>query len=198
MYTRVLKGNIGVDTMVFPENTPGFVLDVFARKALWEVGKDYGHGTGHGVGAALNVHEGPHSISPRFANKEVLKKGMVTSNEPGFYDDGNFGIRIENLLEIVDANEGASAANGEGGEEPPAKKQKTEPSGGKTFLKFAKLTMIPIQKNLINLDIMTDAELDWLDEYHAEVLEKVAPLLEEGSPAMTWLRKSCEKIERKS
>jgi len=170
------------------ENTPGFVLDVFARKALWEVGRDYGHGTGHGVGAALNVHEGPHSISPRWANKEVLRKGMVTSNEPGFYDDGNFGIRIENLLEIVEVNNGAN------GEEPPAKKQKTD---GKTFLKFAKLTMIPIQKNLIDIDIMTKAELDWLDAYHQEVLENVTPLLEEGSPAMKWLLKSCEKIERK-
>ncbi|KAL7539370.1 hypothetical protein ACHAWF_006392 [Thalassiosira exigua] len=197
LYTRVLKGNIGVDSMVFPENTPGFVLDVFARKALWEVGKDYGHGTGHGVGAALNVHEGPHSISPRWTNKEVLKKGMVTSNEPGFYDDGNFGIRIENLLEIVDVNPSSAEEEKDGdgaiGEGPPAKKQKTD---AKKFLKFAKLTMIPIQKNLINLDIMTDAELDWLDAYHEEVLEKVSPLLEEGSPAMKWLVKSCEKIKR--
>jgi Xaa-Pro aminopeptidase len=182
-----------------PENTPGFVLDVFARKALWEVGKDYGHGTGHGVGAALNVHEGPHSISPRWLNKEVLKLGMVTSNEPGYYEDGNFGVRIENLLEIVDADpasgkdgtDNGSAADGES--PPPAKKLKTE---AKRFLKFARLTQIPIQKNLINLDIMTKAELDWLDAYHKEVLQKVAPLLEEGSPAMKWLVKSCEKISR--
>ena len=167
------------------------MLDVFARKALWEVGKDYGHGTGHGVGAALNVHEGPHSISPRWANKEVLKKGMVTSNEPGFYDDGNFGIRIENLLEIVDVAASTEEINGEG--LPPSKKQKKE---AKTFLKFAHLTQIPIQKNLINLAIMTAAELDWLDAYHDEVLQKVAPLLEEGSPAMKWLVRSCEKIER--
>jgi len=190
--SRVLKGHIGVDTMIFPDNTPGFVLDVFARKALWEVGIDYGHGTGHGVGAALNVHEGPHSISPRWANKEGLKEGMITSNEPGFYDDGNYGIRIENLLEIVAVNGGDEEAKDE--EEPPAKKQKK--AEGKKFLKFARLTMIPIQKNLINQEIMTDAELDWLDAYHEEVLSKVAPLLEEGSPAMKWLVKSCEKIER--
>ena len=189
MYTRVLKGHIGVDTMIFPESTPGFVLDVFARKALWEIGKDYGHGTGHGVGAALNVHEGPHGISPRWANKEVLKAGMVTSNEPGFYDDGNFGIRIENLLEIVDVSD----AKTNGVLQPPTKKQKTD---GKQFLKFAKLTLIPIQKNLIKLSLMSNAELDWLDTYHEEVLAKVKPLLEEGSPAMTWLVKSCEKIER--
>eukprot|EP00804_Cyclotella_cryptica_P014439 CCRYP_004775-RB/>CCRYP_004775-RB protein AED:0.03 eAED:0.03 QI:607/1/1/1/1/0.75/4/1174/665 len=193
MYTRVLKGNIGVDSMIFPENTPGFVLDVFARKSLWEAGKDYGHGTGHGVGAALNVHEGPHSISPRWANKEVLKLGMVTSNEPGFYDDGNFGIRIENLLEIVDVNSSDTDATSNG-EEPPEKKQKTE---GKKFLKFAKLTMIPIQKNLINVDLMTESELDWLDTYHDEVFRKVSPLLEKDSPAMNWLIKSCAKIERK-
>jgi Xaa-Pro aminopeptidase len=160
------------------------------------VGKDYGHGTGHGVGAALNVHEGPHSISPRWLNKEVLKRGMVTSNEPGYYEDGNFGVRIENLLEIVDANPANGedeTENGEADDSPPAKKQKTE---AKKFLKFARLTQIPIQKNLIKLDIMTKAELDWLDAYHEEVLQKVAPLLEEGSPAMKWLAKSCEKISR--
>jgi len=84
VYTRVLKGNIAVDRQVFPENTPGFVLDVLARHSLWEAQKDYGHGTGHGVGAALNVHEGPMSISPRFDNKEELKSGMVVSNEPGY------------------------------------------------------------------------------------------------------------------
>lgn len=167
------------------------MLDVLARKALWEVGKDYGHGTGHGVGAALNVHEGPHSISPRWTNKEVLKKGMVTSNEPGFYDDGNFGVRIENLLEIVDV----AATEEVNGGIPPLKKQKKEL---KTFLKFAHLTQIPIQKSLINIDIMTDVDLDWLDAYHAEVLQKVAPLLEVGSPALTWLVKSCEKIERRT
>jgi Xaa-Pro aminopeptidase len=186
-YTRVLKGNIGVDRMVFPENIPGFVLDVFARKSLWEAGKDYGHGTGHGVGSALLVHEGPMSISPRFANTEGLKRGMVVSNEPGYYEDGNFGIRIENLLEI----QYVKAEHNE--EAPDAEPKSTE----KKFLKFAKLTMIPIQKNLINLDLMSGEELDWLDEYHEEVWDKVSPLLEKDSPAMRWLQKSCEKIERK-
>eukprot|EP00577_Skeletonema_sp_RCC1716_P005313 CAMPEP_0113416366 /NCGR_PEP_ID=MMETSP0013_2-20120614/25078_1 /TAXON_ID=2843 ORGANISM="Skeletonema costatum, Strain 1716" /NCGR_SAMPLE_ID=MMETSP0013_2 /ASSEMBLY_ACC=CAM_ASM_000158 /LENGTH=766 /DNA_ID=CAMNT_0000303417 /DNA_START=91 /DNA_END=2391 /DNA_ORIENTATION=+ /assembly_acc=CAM_ASM_000158 len=192
VYTRVLKGNIGVDSMIFPENTPGFVLDVFARKALWEIGKDYGHGTGHGVGAALNVHEGPHGISPRWGNKEVLKAGMVTSNEPGYYEDGNFGIRIENLLEIVEISSSDDATNGE---EPANKKQKVA-AEGKKFLKFGKLTLIPIQKNLIKVEIMTDDELNWLDSYHQEVLQKVKPLLEEGTPAMEWLVKSCEPIKR--
>jgi Xaa-Pro aminopeptidase len=190
MYTRVLKGNIGLDMMIFPENTPGFVLDVYARRWLWDAGKDYGHGTGHGVGAALNVHEGPMSISPRWANKEVLKKGMVVSNEPGFYEDGNFGVRIENLLEIKyvkdEDNVEEDTVNGD-----------AKAASDKKFLKFAKLTMIPIQKNLIDIDLMTNEELNWLDLYHDEVFEKISPLLEVGSPAMAWLKRSCEKIDRK-
>jgi Xaa-Pro aminopeptidase len=120
---------------------------------------------------------------------------MVTSNEPGYYEDGNFGVRIENLLEIIDVtNPTTTTTNGDDAETPVAKKQRTE--GVKKFLKFARLTQIPIQKNLIKLDIMTNTELDWLDAYHEEVLRKVAPLLEEGSPSMKWLVKSCEKIER--
>ena len=189
VYTRVLKGNIGVDSMIFPENIPGFVLDVMARKALWEIGKDYGHGTGHGVGAALNVHEGPFSISPRFTNLEGLKKGMVVSNEPGYYEDGNFGIRIENLLEMT-------YVKPEHNEESSEDEEKNSKSAEKKYLKFQKLTMIPIQKNLIKLELMTDTELDWLDAYHEEVFTKVSPHLEVGSPAMKWLQKSCEKIDR--
>lgn len=109
-YTRVLKGHIALDTMIFPENTPGFVLDAFARQHLWKAGMDYGHGTGHGVGAALNVHEGPISISPRWGNTSVLKAGMVVSNEPGYYKEGAFGVRIENLVEVVQAGVGDGTA----------------------------------------------------------------------------------------
>lgn len=183
-YTRVLKGHIGLDSMIFPEGTPGFVVDVYARQHLWGVGKDYGHGTGHGVGAALNVHEGPMSISPRFGNKEGLKEGMVLSNEPGYYEDGNFGVRIENLLEIVEKNLGPS----------PCEDKK---ASQKKFLCFKRLTMIPIQKNLIKLELMTQQELDWIDSYHTEVYEKVSPLVEDGSGAKLWLQKSCSKILRK-
>jgi len=194
-FTRVLKGHIGVDTMIFPTETPGFVLDVFARKHLWEAGCDYGHGTGHGVGAALNVHEGPHGISPRWDNKEPLKKGMVVSNEPGMYEDDNFGIRIENLLEctyVLDQdNEAFENGLVEGDEGYPEK-----PTGKKTFLRFNRLTMIPMQKNLIVIDLMTGEELDWLDNYHQEVFQKISPLLEKGSPGYEWLTKSCEKIDR--
>jgi len=194
-YTRVLKGNIGVDTMIFPTDTPGFVLDVFARKSLWEAQQDYGHGTGHGVGAALNVHEGPQSISPRWGNKEALKKGMVLSNEPGLYEDGKFGIRIENLLEVTYVNDEDNDAY-DMGLEPGDEGYPTKAAGKKTFLKFEKLTMIPIQKNLIDIKLMTDDELDWLDGYHQEIFEKVSPLLEEGSAALAWLTKSCAKIGR--
>jgi Xaa-Pro aminopeptidase len=194
-YTRVLKGNIGVDTMIFPENTPGFVLDVFARKALWEGGKDYGHGTGHGVGAALNVHEGPHSISPRFTNLEALKKGMVVSNEPGFYEDGVSGIRIENLLEITYIEDGNNDAYNRGIKQGDEGYPELAP-GQKRFLCMKKLTMIPIQKNLIVVSMMTKDELDWLDAYHEEVFQKVAPLMDEDSAGFRWLTKACEKINR--
>ena len=124
------------------------------------------------------------SISPRWANKEVLKKGMVLSNEPGFYKDGEYGIRIENLLEIQYVNPEDET------------KEQDESSAEKKFFKFKKLTMIPIQKSLIDVSLMTDKELDWLDSYHKEVFDKVSPLLEEDSPAMKWLAKSCEPIER--
>jgi Xaa-Pro aminopeptidase len=185
-FTRVLKGHIGVDTMIFPTNTPGFVLDVFARKSLWEVGLDYGHGTGHGVGAALNVHEGPFGIAPRFGNQEVMKKGMVVSNEPGVYEDGSYGIRIENLLECTyvldEDNEAFDAGLIDGDEGFPEKSP-----GKKTFLRFNKLTMIPIQKNLIDTNLMTTEELEWIDNYHQEVFDKVSPLLEKDTPAYKWL-----------
>jgi Xaa-Pro aminopeptidase len=114
---------------------------------------------------------------------------MVVSNEPGYYEDGNFGIRIENLLEITYVKPEHNEPTIGDDEEEPA-------STDKKFLKFGKLTLIPIQKNLINIDLMTDEELDWLDAYHELVMEKVSPLLEEGSPAMAWLTKSCEKIDR--
>jgi Xaa-Pro aminopeptidase len=152
-------------------------------------GKDYGHGTGHGVGAALNVHEGPFGISPRFANLEGLKNGMVVSNEPGYYEDGAFGIRIENLLEMQYVN---PEHNEVAEDDEKAEVKSTE----KKFLKFAKLTMIPIQKSLIKVEMMTIDELDWLDAYHEEVFAKVSPLLETDIPALKWLEKSCSKIDR--
>jgi len=174
-YTRVLKGNIGVDNAVFPEDTPGFMLDSFARQSLWSIGIDYAHGTGHGVGAALNVHEGPHSISPRYANKVALQPGMVVSNEPGYYESHNFGIRIENLLLVKEAGMKYDVT-------------------GKKFLCFEKLTKIPIQKSLIDTKLMSSEELDWLDDYHKDVWETVSPLVE--GKTKEWLEKATSPIDR--
>jgi Xaa-Pro aminopeptidase len=178
-YTRVLKGHIGLDTLIWPENTPGFAIDLMARKSLWEVQKDYGHGTGHGVGAALNVHEGPQGISPRWGNTEVLKAKMVVSNEPGYYVEGKFGIRIENLVEIVEL-EPVSGAD----------------ENAKKFLQFKGLTVIPMQTNLMKQEIMSSEDIDWVDNYHSFVWDTVSPLVEEGTPEYAWLKKSCQKMER--
>ncbi|KAI4349980.1 hypothetical protein L6164_010513 [Bauhinia variegata] len=165
-YTRVLQGHVALDQLVFPENTPGFVLDAFARSFLWKVGLDYRHGTGHGVGAALNVHEGPQSISYRFGNFTPLQKGMVVSNEPGYYEDHAFGIRIENLLYVKDVD-------------TPNR------FGGIEYLGFEKLTFVPIQTKLVDLTLLSALEIDWLNSYHSQVWEKVSPLLD-GS-ARQWL-----------
>ncbi|KAL6543336.1 Aminopeptidase P2 [Orobanche hederae] len=166
-FTRVLQGHIALDQAIFPDNYPGFVLDSFARSSLWKVGLDYRHGTGHGVGAALNVHEGPQSISFRFENMTPLLKGMVVSNEPGYYEDHAFGIRIENLLFVKEAN-------------TPNR------FGGVDYLGFEKLTFVPIQTKLCDLSLLSTTEIDWLNDYHMHVWEKVSPLVE-GS-AYEWLR----------
>merc|ERR1719460_2714877 len=134
-FTRVLKGHIGLSSAVFPEGTPGPALDAFARAALWQVGLDYLHGTGHGVGAALNVHEGPMSISTRYGNTVGLAEGMVVSNEPGYYEPGHFGIRIENLLIAR-----TRAVAGVGG----------VPFNDRKFLGFEQLTHVPIQQSLLD------------------------------------------------
>ncbi|KAJ0982680.1 hypothetical protein J5N97_010935 [Dioscorea zingiberensis] len=165
-FTRVLKGHIALDQAVFPENTPGFVLDVLARSSLWKVGLDYRHGTGHGVGAALNVHEGPQGISFRYGNLTTLQEGMIVSNEPGYYEDHSFGIRIENLLYVKEANLPNSY-------------------GGIRYLGFEKLTFVPIQSKLVELSLMTPGEINWLNEYHSQVWEKVSPLL--NGSAREWL-----------
>ncbi|GER55390.1 Xaa-pro aminopeptidase [Striga asiatica] len=165
-FTRVLQGHIALDQAVFPENYPGFVLDAFARSSLWKIGLDYRHGTGHGVGAALNVHEGPQSISFRFSNMTPLLKGMVVSNEPGYYEDHAFGIRIENLLYVKEIN-------------TPNR------FGGVDYLGFEKLTFVPIQTKLVDMSLLSTSEIEWLNDYHKQVWEKVSPLLE-GS-AYQWL-----------
>ncbi|GJN09927.1 hypothetical protein PR202_ga27981 [Eleusine coracana subsp. coracana] len=172
-FTRVLQGHIALDQAVFPERTPGFVLDVLARSSLWKIGLDYRHGTGHGVGAALNVHEGPQSISYRYGNLTALQKGMIVSNEPGYYEDNSFGIRIENLLLIKEL----SLANS---------------FGGISYLGFEKLTFVPIQSKLIDPSLLSSSEIDWVNKYHEQVWEKVSPLV--SGDARDWLWKNTRPI----
>jgi Xaa-Pro aminopeptidase len=162
-FTRVLKGHIAIATAIFPEGTTGAQIDSFARAALWAAGLDFDHGTGHGVGSYLSVHEGPASISKRGA--VALKRGMILSNEPGYYKAGHYGIRIENLVLVIEA------APVRGAEKP--------------LNAFATLTLAPIDRRLVDPALMTDDEIGWLDAYHARVLETLAPLVDGETRA--WL-----------
>ena len=163
-FTLVLKGMIAVSRLRFPEGTRGLEIDPFARHALWQAGVDYGHGTGHGVGSFLAVHEGPQSISRR--GEQALLPGMIVSNEPGYYRDGAFGIRIENLIYVTQPEEI------EGGDRP--------------MLGFETLTLCPIDRRLIVKDLMTEDEIAWLDAYHARVRDEITPLLTDQSDK-AWL-----------
>ncbi len=166
-FTLVLKGNIALSQAVFPRGTSGLQLDVLARQGLWSRGLNYAHGTGHGVGFALNVHEGPQSISTRFIKQELLP-GMIVSNEPGYYVEGSHGIRIENLEAVV--------------EHP-------ELSG---FLMFETLTLCPIELELINSSLLTSDELAWLNQYHQTVWRRLSPLLD--SELRLWLQHKTRKL----
>ena len=170
-YTAVLQGHIQLDQAIYPEGTPGCALDTLARTPLWRMGLNYRHGTGHGVGAALNVHEGPQSISHRFGNLQPLLPGMVCSNEPGYYEDGSFGIRIENLFIIV---------------ESPTPFR----FGGQSYYGSERLTMCPIQKKMMNPDLMTENEINWVNAYHKQVYDAIAPRLEadQDTEALEWLK----------
>jgi Xaa-Pro aminopeptidase len=190
-FTRVLQGHIALDTVVFPAGTSGYVLDTVARRPLWSDGLDYRHGTGHGVGHFLNVHEGPQGVGPRVAYNDIgLVEGMVLSNEPGYYEDGAFGIRIESVVVVRNASTPNNFA-------------------GKTFLGFENFTMVsrlypvgsltvqcPIQTSFMDHDLLTTAERTWINEYHAEVLAKVTPKLEAFSDerALAWLKNQCQPI----
>jgi Xaa-Pro aminopeptidase len=171
-FTRVLKGHIAVATALFPKGTRGSQLDSFARRPLWEAGVDYAHGTGHGVGSFLSVHEGPQRISPvgsaQSGGDEPLQPGMILSNEPGYYKSGEYGIRIENLVLVVEKQvEGAE----------------------KDMLGFETLTFAPIERRLVVRDMLSPQELDWLNTYHAQVLAKIGPKLEGEDRA--WLESAC-------
>ncbi len=154
-FTRVLKGMIGISMIKFPKGTTGANIDVLARASLWQAGLDFDHGTGHGVGSYLSVHEGPARISKN--NYVALEPGMILSNEPGFYKQGEYGIRIENLLVVKEATEI------KGSERP--------------MLSFETLTFAPIDRNLIETKLLTRDELQWLDEYHARVLKDVGSFM---------------------
>jgi Xaa-Pro aminopeptidase len=169
-FTRVLKGHIALASIRFPAGTTGVELDVLARQYLWAQGLDYNHGTGHGVGSYLSVHEGPQSISHR--GHAELKPGMVLSNEPGYYKPDHYGIRIENLQAVVEAFEigGASAK----------------------MLGFEPLTLVPIDKRLIVMDMLTGAERDWLNAYHARTHEALRPQVDEATEK--WLKAATEAL----
>jgi Xaa-Pro aminopeptidase len=154
-YTLVLKGLIKLSMAYFPEGTKGFQLDALARFPLWQHGKNYAHGTGHGIGFFLNVHEGPQGISPNPAINYPLKAGMLQSNEPGFYPTGKYGIRLENLILVV----------------PHIK---TEYGN---FLQFETLTLFPFEMDLIDLDSLTEEEKGWLNRYHYKVFQNLSPRL---------------------
>lgn len=174
-FTRVLKGHIALATAVFPHGTNGGQLDGFARRPLWEAGLDYAHGTGHGVGAYLSVHEGPQRIAtpnyPGGGPSEPLRAGMIISNEPGYYKAGEYGIRIENLILVEDrVIEGAEAP----------------------MLGFETLTFCPIERSLIVAELLTPAERHWLDGYHARVLEVLGPQM--TGDDLAWLEAKCAPI----
>lgn len=168
-FTRVLKGHIAVATAVFPKGTRGIQLDTLARMPLWEVGLDYAHGTGHGVGSFLAVHEGPQRItlpgSSQSGGDEPLAEGMILSDEPGYYKTGEYGIRVENLVLVV---------------------KKDVPGAEKEMLGFETLTLAPIDLELVDVAMLSAKERDWLNAYHARVRAELAPLLPDE--VQGWLR----------
>jgi Xaa-Pro aminopeptidase len=166
-FTRVLKGMIAISTICFPKGTSGSNIDVLARAALWKAGLDFDHGTGHGVGSYLSVHEGPARISK--TSHIALQPGMILSNEPGFYKQGEYGIRIENLLLV---------------------KEPTDIKGGeRPMMQFETLTFAPIDRNLIETKLLTREELQWLDAYHARALKDVGSFMDDA--ALEWMTKAC-------
>ena len=167
-YTRVLKGHIAIAQLRFPHGTHGAHLDGFARQWLWQAGLDFDHGTGHGVGSYLSVHEGPVSLS-RLARPVPLEEGMILSNEPGCYAPGEFGIRLENLLLV----------------RPFA-------APGRAFLEFETLTLAPFDRRMIARELLLDHETAWLDAYHARVAAEIGPHLPAAERA--WLERACSAL----
>lgn len=175
-YTLVLKGHIALSRALFPTGTRGIQLDILARQHLWQQGLNFGHGTGHGVGFFLNVHEPPQGIAPTMSErgKTGFVEGMFSSNEPGFYKEGEYGIRIENLVLTV-----------------PAFPEEEENDPEK-FLRFETITYYPIDYLLLEPDLLTDEERDWLNAYHNEVYERLSPKLTEEE--REWLKERCASL----
>ncbi|TVU24689.1 hypothetical protein EJB05_27141, partial [Eragrostis curvula] len=173
-YTAVLKGHIALDVAVFPNGTTGHSLDILSRTPLWKYGLDYRHGTGHGIGSYLNVHEGPHLISFRPSARNVpLQASMTVTDEPGYYEDGSFGIRLENVLICKEANAKFNF-------------------GDKGYLAFEHITWAPYQAKLIDTKLLTPAEIEWVNTYHADCRRILEPHLNDQENA--WLRKATEPI----
>ena len=168
-FTLVLKGTIQLAMAIFPQNTKGYSLDILARKALWNNGLNYGHGTGHGVGHYLSVHEGPMSIRPEY-NNEPIREGQILTDEPGLYREGEYGIRIENVM--VCKNEFQS--------------------GFGRFLSFDTLTLCSIDRRLVNSQLLSEEELNWLNNYHARVLSELGSRL--NADVRMWLETQCASI----
>jgi Xaa-Pro aminopeptidase len=169
-FTLVLKGHIAISRVRFPAGTTGHAIDAMARRPLWERGLDYDHGTGHGVGSYLGVHEGPQRIA-KAPNSVALKPGMILSNEPGYYRTGAYGIRIENLIVVTEAQD-------LGGERP--------------MHAFETLTLAPIDRRLVAPELLDAEERAWLDAYHARVAAEVGPALEPEVRA--WLEAACAPV----
>ncbi len=170
-FTTCLKGHIALATAVFPEGTKGYSLDAIARKYLWDKGINYGHGTGHGIGYFLSVHEGPMSIRTEF-NNEPIREGHLLSNEPGIYRPGEYGIRIENVL--------------------LCKSHSTTEFGN--FLCFETISFCPIDKNLIVCELLTDEEIKWINNYHETVYSKISPVIAETA-VLGWLKEQCAPLK---
>ena len=170
LFTLVLKGHIALDQARFPHGTTGTQLDALARQFLWREGFDYDHGTGHGVGVFLSVHEAPQRISKHY-NGVALQPGMIISNEPGYYRDGAFGMRCENLLVVREAE---------------------STSGETPMLEFEALTLVPFDTRLLDTHLMSAAELDWLNSYHQRVAATIGPLLD--GPDRDWLARATQAV----
>ncbi|PLW70328.1 aminopeptidase P family protein [Pseudohalioglobus lutimaris] len=169
MFTLVLKGHIALDQVRFPAGTTGSQVDVLARQFLWRSGFDYDHGTGHGVGAFLSVHEAPQRIA-KAHNPWALQPGMIVSNEPGYYKDGCYGIRCENLVVVREA----------------------DVNGDVPVFEFEALTLVPFDRRLLDLSLLTPAEIDWINGYHQLVAKEVAPSL--GGTDLTWLEQATQPL----